>query len=97
VLLTAPEFRQAPVKSDKISLERVAPLLQHCDACHTAVQNGLPAFASGKIDRQIFAKMKWRLNLPESSDERMPLDWRNWNAADLDLVKAWVNQGASSK
>lgn len=94
VLVTSPEFRNPPVKSDTIAFDQVAPLLSRCDSCHAA-QGYPPPFSGGRISQETLAKMAFRLSLDEANPHKMPLDWRDWDQKDIDLIKRWLRQGAT--
>lgn len=93
VLVTAPEFRMRPQVSDKISFAQVQPLLKRCDTCHSSVGD-IPTFSDGKMGGHILLEMRRRLNLPDGSQDKMPRDWMKWDVKDLNVVKAWIEQGA---
>jgi len=94
-LVSQPEFTKEPAKIQIISFDRVRPLLQRCDSCHSGGVD-VPAFAGGVIDKTTLLKMRHRVNLPDSDHHRMPRDWARWDPKDLDAVKQWIEQGAVS-
>jgi hypothetical protein len=93
VLVTAPEFRMRPQVSETISFAQVQPLLKRCDTCHNSV-GYIPAFSDGKMGGHELLEMRRRLNLPDGSQDKMPRDWMKWDVKDLNIVKAWIEQGA---
>ena len=92
-LVSEPEFRTAPPSLEQLQLKQVAPFLQQCDQCHMG-EGYIPTFAEGKIPAKTLAEMRRRINAPDNDKDKMPKNWRQWDEAELNLVKRWLDQGA---
>lgn len=96
ILVQRPEFRQAPERSDVVSFDRVRPLLQRCDTCHSNRREQIPELATGqKLQRDLVREIKYRVEAESWDVMKMPQDWKHWDPADLKLIRKWIEQQAA--
>jgi hypothetical protein len=101
-LVTSQDFRIEPTDRGQLLFNDVKDLLKRCDSCHATEQDIPMMSVLPIIDVDgTNGTLKWmkrivgRINLPESSDKRMPKDWKtNWSDNDLGRLRRWLNEGA---
>lgn len=101
-LVTLPEFKNPPTKSEVIHFSQVQTLLKRCDSCHAKYPE-IPVFANLPIgfsntsseQSDWLISMKNRMHLEPENKKRMPKDAdMNWSTEDISRLKRWLNEGA---
>ena len=104
-LVLSDDFATVPKTDGRVPFSLVKPLLKRCDSCHSD-EGTIPSFSSLPIGFSGTKKenIEWlqainkRLNLPDSSKNKMPKDWKtNWSDEDLSVVKNWIQGGAADE
>ncbi|MBL8870340.1 MAG: hypothetical protein JNK90_11135, partial [Planctomycetaceae bacterium] len=101
----------APNSSADIYAEKIRPLLdQHCTQCHGSEEQGgglkLDSIASMMVGGDSGAAVKphdasasllWQRVSSTNPEERMPPEGAALSTSELDLLKSWIQGGASGK
>jgi mono/diheme cytochrome c family protein len=101
----------APSSTTDIYVEKIRPLLdQHCTQCHGSEEQGgglkLDSIASMMVGGDSGAAVKpsdasasllWQRVSSTNPDERMPPEGAALSTSELDLLKSWIQSGASGK
>ena len=101
----------APSSTAEVYVEKIRPLLdQHCTQCHGSEEQGgglkLDSIASMMVGGDSGAAVKphdasasllWQRVSSTNPDERMPPEGAALSTSELDLLKSWIQGGASGK